>query len=240
MVEHAAEGITGAAGGVADCVLDRLADRPAQTARGIRIILQHLTAGPGVGARAGDTLRAPGLHHQTAERLLIETDPHHIDLALQSEQGAGERQSAAPLARAGLGGDPGHAGQLVVVGLRHGGIGLVAAGGAEALVFVVDARRRAQNLFQPESPHQGRWPPHFIDPQHLFGNVDPALRAHLQLDQVHREDRSEHLRRYRLAVRTKRRRGGAGKISGDVVVLARHFAFVEQDLGGLHGFPPWG
>ena len=113
------------------------------------ILLEHLLAGLGVGARAGHDLGAPGLHHDAAVRLLLVRDLDHVDLALQAEHLAGQRQRGAPLAGAGLRAEARDLLLLVVVGLRDGGVGLVAAGRAHALVLVVDARRRAERLLEP-------------------------------------------------------------------------------------------
>ena len=56
----------------------------------------------------------------------------------------GEGERGAPLPGAGLGRQLLDAGFLVVEGLRHRGVGLVAAGRRDALVFVEDARRRIE------------------------------------------------------------------------------------------------
>ena len=57
---------------------------------------------------------------------------------------ARERERGAPLARARLRREPVDAGLLVRVRLRHGGVRLVRARGRDALVLVVDARRRLE------------------------------------------------------------------------------------------------
>ena len=56
----------------------------------------------------------------------------------------GERERRAPLAGAGLGGEPGDALRLVVERLRHRGVRLVRAGRRHRLVLEVDAGRRAR------------------------------------------------------------------------------------------------
>ena len=66
-------------------------------------LLEDFLAGLGVGAGAGHDLRAPGLHHDPAVRLLLVGDLDHVDLALQAEDLAGERERGAPLAGARLG-----------------------------------------------------------------------------------------------------------------------------------------
>ena len=124
-----------------DGVLDRLADGDAEAAGAIRIVLQKLAAIFGLVARAGMHRRAPGVHQHPAIRLLVVAHLDHVDVALQAEQLARQRQRRTPLARARLGGEPLGAGDLVVIRLRDGGVGLVAAGGAGAFVFVVNVRR---------------------------------------------------------------------------------------------------
>src|SRR5437764_6398545 len=81
-------------------------------------------------------LRAPGLDQRAPVRLLLVRDPDHVDLALEPEQLAGERERAAPLAGAGLGREPRPALLRVVVGLGDRGVRLVAARRADALVLV--------------------------------------------------------------------------------------------------------
>ena len=102
--------------------------------------LRIARAGVGLVARACDAFRAVGLHQRPAIGLLIVGDPDHVDLDFEAEQRAGEGERGAPLPRAGLGRELRHALFLVVEGLGDGGVGLVAAGGADALVFVEDAR----------------------------------------------------------------------------------------------------
>ena len=131
VVEHAAQAVAGLAGRVGDGGLDGLADGDAQASRACRASWPGCRGRPWSRVRgAGDARGAPGLHHQLAEGLLVEADAHHEDLALQADQRAGEGQGAAPLAGAGLGGQPLDAELLVVPGLRDGGVGLVAAGRA--------------------------------------------------------------------------------------------------------------
>ena len=105
----------------------------------------------------GNTSRAPGVHHHAAVRLLVIADPHHVDRALQPEQLAGEGERAAPLARAGFGGQPADAGALVVVRLRDRGIRLVAAGGTGAFVLVIDVRRGVEQPFPGGARDRAAW-----------------------------------------------------------------------------------
>ena len=122
-------------------------------------------------------MRAERLHHDPAVRLLVVGRADLPHLALEAEQRAGEGQRGAPLAGAGLGGELPDPGLGVVVRLRHGGVRLVRAGGRDALVLVVDPRRRAERLLQPVRPVQRRRPPQPVDVEHLVGDVDVPLAA---------------------------------------------------------------
>ena len=123
----------------------------------------------------------------------------HVDFDLEAEQAAGKRQRRAPLAGAGLGGETLDAFLLVVVGLRHRGVRLVAAGGADALILEVDVRRGIERLLQAVRADQRRRPPQPIDVAHLFGNLDPPLGRDLLHDDLHREQRRQVVRPDRLS-----------------------------------------
>src|ERR671934_360823 len=84
-------------------------------------------------------LRAPRLDHRAPVRLLLVRDLDHVDLALEPDQPARERERAPPLARAGLGREARAAFLLVVEGLRDRRVRLVAPRRADALVLVEDA-----------------------------------------------------------------------------------------------------
>ena len=131
-----------------DAVLDGFADGQAEAAGVIRVFGQHIPAGFGIRAGAGNTLGAPGLHHDTAVGLLVVADLDHVDLELDTEETAGKRQGAAPLTGAGLGGDPLGTLFLVVVCLGDGRIRLVAAGRAGAFVLVENLGRGIQSFLQ--------------------------------------------------------------------------------------------
>ena len=88
---------------------------------------QDGASGVGLGAGAGHDPAAPGLHHDAAIGLLLVADGDHKDLALQAEELGGKAQGAAPLTGPGLGGKALQAFLLGIVGLGHGGVGLVAA-----------------------------------------------------------------------------------------------------------------
>ena len=181
--------------------------------------------------RAGVHRAAERLDHHAAVGLLVVRRPHLPDLALHAELRAGERQRRPPLAGAGLGGELADAGLAVVERLRHSRVGLVRAGRRDALVLVVDARRRAERLLQPVRPEQRARPPQPVDVEHLVGDVDVLLGRDLLQDQVHREQRRQVVRADRLTgagVQHRRRRGR--QVVQHVVPAGRHLVLVEQDL----------
>src|SRR5207249_9653315 len=192
VVQHAAERILRVVAGRR--LFHGLADRDAERAGRVRVLLEDFLAGLRVGARARHHLRAPGLHHDPAVRLLLVRHLHHVDLALQAEHLTGERERGAPLAGARLGAEPRDLFFLVVVGLRDRRVRLVAAGRAHAFVLVVDVRRRAERLLEAARAIERRRPPQAIDVTDLVGDLDPALLADLLLDQLHREERRQVLR----------------------------------------------
>ena len=151
------------------------------------------------------------------------------------EKVAGQGQGAAPLARAGLGGQPFDARLLVVVGLGHRGVGLVAPGGADGFVLIIDAGRSFQGLLQVVGPVQGAGPPQLIDAQYLVGDGNPALRAHFLLDQGRGKDGRQVGRGDGLAgARVEIRRHGGRQVGNDVVPLLGHLGFAQVDLVRVH------
>ena len=134
----------------------------------------------------------------------------------------------------GLGDEALHAGLLVVEGLRHGGVGLVAAGGRDALVLVVDARRGLQRLLEAPGPVEGRGAPLPVDVAHRPGNLDLALGGDLLEDQLHREERRQVVRADGLLrPRMQHRRQGLRQVGRDVVPGLRDASFVEDVLDGV-------
>ena len=189
VIEHAAESIFGV--GVLGRDFHRLRDRNPEAARRIRVGFEDRLAGIGLVARACDAFRAVGLHQRPPVGLLIVGDPDHVDFDFEAEQRAGEGERRAPLPRAGLGRELGHALFLVVKSLGHGGVGLVAAGRADALVFVEDTGGRSERLLEPPGAIEGRWAPHAVDVAHRRRDFDVPLGAHLLADQRHRKERRE-------------------------------------------------
>src|SRR5262249_41240397 len=144
------------------------------------------------------------------------------DLALDPEYLAREGERGSPLSGAGLGGDASDAFLVVVVGLGDRGVRLVAPGRRDALPLVVDARRRPERLLQAVGPVERRRSPQTIDVPDRFRDVDPALLAHLLLDDLHWKERHEilgadGLERAGMDHRRERRR----QIGLDVVPAAR-------------------
>ncbi len=176
-------------------------------------------------------LGAPQLHHALAVRLLGAGDLDHVDGAFQAEHGTGERQRAPPLTGAGLGRQAADTGLLVVVGLRNRGVRLVRPGRGNPFVFVIDLGRRAERLFQTVGTEQRRRPPQLVNFTDFVGDIDPALRRHLLLDQRHRENGQHFVRGDRLhGPRADHRRQRAGHIGNDVVPLTRDLVFRQAEF----------
>ncbi len=180
-------------------------------------------------------LPAPGLHHRLPVRLLVVGGPNHEDLALETEQGAGKRESRAPLTGAGLGRQLLDPRLGVVERLGHRGVGLVGTGRAHTLVLVVDACRTADQLLQVVCPIEGARSPQPVDLPHLLGDLHEALTTHLLEDQVHREQGCKIVRPHRLMGPGMEDRGrGHGKVGHDVVPMRRKLGLGQDDLGN-HG-----
>src|SRR4029079_15201759 len=118
----------------------------------------------GFRGRARNDACAPGLHHRAPVGLLVVRALDHVDLALEAEEPAGEREGASPLACPGLRGEALPAFLLRVIGLGNRGVGLVASCGADALVLVEDARPRPERLLEAVRVEERRRPP---EPQDL-------------------------------------------------------------------------
>ena len=234
MVQHGAEGILGIFPG--GSIFQGLADGDAEGAGGVRHVLQHLAAEGGVRAGAGDDFRAIGVHHDLAVRLLVKGDAYHVDLAFQAEFMGGKGKGAAPLPGPGLGGEAFDAFPLVVIGLGHGAVGLVAAGRRDAFVLEIDFRLGAQGRFQGCCPHQRRRAPDTVNFLYFQRDIDPAFIAHLLFQQTHGKDRGQLFRTHRLfGLRIKGRRHAVWDIGHDVIPLGRHFIFIEKNLFLFHG-----
>ena len=160
---------------------------------------------------------------------------NHVDLALEADQLARERERAPPLAGAGLGREPRPALLLVVERLRHGGVRLVAAGRADALVLVEDARLRPHGLFEPARPVERRRTPEAVHVEDLLRDRDLRLLADLLQDQRHREERREVVRPDRLAgARMQHGLRRVRHVGDDVVPTPGELRLLEQELRLLH------
>ena len=234
VVEHRAEGVLGAR--VAHRLLDRLADRDAERAGVVRLVLEHLAADPRLRGRAREDLRPVALHHDLAVGLLVVGCPHHEDLDIDPEVHAREGERAAPLARARLGDEVLHALHLVGVRLGHRGVRLVAARRRHALVLEEDHGGRAERLLEELRPDERCRPVHREDLQHLVGDRDLALLRHLLLEQAVREQRLHGLRGNGLAVRrVQHRRDRLGKRRQDVQPVLRDLAGGKLEDTVVHG-----
>ena len=129
---------------------------------------------------------------------------------------------------------------LVEISLRHGRVDLVAAGGTDALVFVINVRRRVQRLFQSHRAQQRRGPPQRINVAHRFGDFDPRRGADFLLDEVSRENRLQRFRRHRLfGARMQRRRQRFGKIGVEVIPCGRNVRLHQIETGFLAHNENW-
>ena len=232
VVEHRAERVVGVL--VLRRDLDRLGDRDPQRAgrvRGLR------AAGVRPVRRRAVHGRAPRLHHRAPVGLLVVAGADHVDLALEAEQRAGERERGAPLPGAGLGHQLRDPGLRVLVGLRDGAVGLVRAGGRDALVLVEDLRRRAERLLQRPRAVQRRRPPQPVGVAHRVRDRDRRLRRDLLHDQRDREDRRQVRRAGGLAgLRIQRRQRLTGEVGEQVDPVRRDGVLAEDVLQRLaHG-----
>ena len=176
-----------------------------------------------------------------AEGLLLVAHLHHVHLAVEAEVAAGHGQGRAPLARAGLGGDALQALHLGVVGLGHGGVQLVAAGGVVALELVVDLGRGLELLLQAVGAHERRGPVHAVEAQNLLGDgVEPGVVVQLLLHQLLAEHAGELLCRHGLSGnRVQEGRGLGLHVRPDVVPVPGHLGLREINfVGDFHGFSP--
>ena len=212
----------------------RFRDRHAEAAVAVGITRQHVAAVVGERRGTGDARRAVGLHQRPPVGLLVVRHAHHEDLHLDAEERAGKRERRAPLAGAGLGGDLADAGFAVVERLGHRRVRLVTAGRTDALVLVVDARRRLQGLLEAAGAEQRRRTPLAVHVAHRPGNLDLALGRDLLLDQRHREQRREIVRAERLQrARMQGRRARRRQVGGEVVPGGRQPGLVEQVLHAI-------
>ena len=232
LVEHAAQDITAIGGGHRP--LHRLRDGAAQAPGGVRVLGQNFSAHLGLHGGGGGDVGVKDPHDRLAEGLLLIGDLHHKDVQVQAEEGTGLAEGGAPLAGPRLGGELGDALGLGVVGLGHGGVELVGAGGVVALEFVVDPGRGVQGLLQLIGPDQRRGTVHLIKVQDGFGNVHVAGGpVQLLVGQLLAEDGAELLLRHGLEGAWIQQRVGLRRHVGpQVVPLARNLVFGQVDSVG--------
>ena len=192
VVEHAAQrvfrvGILAATSTASEIAMPRL---PGESGCAFRMARPESVS----SARARDALRAVGLHQRPPIGLLVVGDLDHVDLDFEAEQRAREGERRAPLPGAGLGRQLRDALLLVVESLGDGGVGLVAAGGAHALVFVENARARSERLLEPPRAIERRRSPHPVDVAHRRRDFDMPLAADFLADQRHRKEGREIVR----------------------------------------------
>ncbi len=161
MIENTSQRIACLTAFVGDSGLNSFADGDGKTSRGVRIAFENVTAGFCQGTGACDTVCAPSRHQGFPIGFLIKTDPDHKHLAFQSELGTRERKRASPLTGPGFRGQLFDAENLVVIGLGHCGIRLVAPRRTQALVLKINSRRRIQCFFKGQCPYQRSRPPDF-------------------------------------------------------------------------------
>ena len=170
LIEHAAEHIAVAfllGGG-----FDGFGDGAAEASGGAGEFSENLLADFCFHRGRRRDRRSVGSHDFAAEGLLLIGNLHHVDLAVQTEEGTRHRKSGTPLTCACFGGDAFQTLLLGVIGLRHGGIELVAAAGVVAFKFVVDLGRRAERFLEEVCPDQRRRTEHFVAVPDLLGNFN--------------------------------------------------------------------
>src|SRR5660398_150713 len=104
-----------------------------------------------------------------------------------------QRERRSPLSGSRLRGQALRTVLLVVVGLRHGSVGLVRASRADSLILVVDFGRRVQSLLQPLRTDEWRRAPKLVHLLHFFRDLNIRLSRDLLHDELHREQRSKIL-----------------------------------------------
>ncbi len=193
---------------------------------------QNLAADVGRGARRGRDACPVGAHHLAAEGLLFIRHLDHVDLAVQTEEGARHAQSRAPLSGTGLGGDALQSLHLGIVGLRDGGVQLVAARRVVALELIVDLRRRAESLLEEVGAHERRGAVHLVEVHYLLRNVKPSgVVVYLLFAQLGAENRLHLFQRQRRACGgVEQRRRLVLHVCPHVVPLCRNLFLRQVDL----------
>ncbi len=176
---------------VPEAGLNGLTDGDAQAAGAVGVLSEDLP--PDLRSLAGARVDVGSveLHHHPPVGLLLVADADHVDLDFDVEEGAAEGERRAPLARAGLGGEPLDALPHVVVGLGDRRVGLVAPRRAGALVLVVYPGRCLQGFLEAPRPINGRRPVETVHVPYLFRYLYEPLPAHLLPEELLWEERLE-------------------------------------------------
>ena len=236
VVQHAAQAVAGVLR-VLQSHLHGLRDRQPEASRAVGVAFERCAARGGDCAGRRDALGAPRVHHQPPVGFLFVADLHHENLHVEPEMLGCEGDGRAPLPGARFGRQVAYALLVVVVGLRHGGVGLVRSGGRYAFVLEIDLCRGAEGFFQSRGAHQRRRPPYLVDLLHLFGDVDETLRRHLLVDQFFGEDGAHLLLRHGLLGRgMQRRQRFVGHVGHDVVPLCGHLTLGQAEFLCFHVF----
>jgi len=126
------------------------------------------------------------------------------------------------------------AGLLVVVRLRDRRVGLVGARRAPTFVLVVDVRRCPELRLESVRAIQGRRAPQLEDLADRLGDRNPALSAHLLLEQCGREDDAEGLGAERLPIEPDRRKRRVRHVGDDVVPGLGDVRLGEEEFRCAH------
>jgi len=168
-------------------ILNCFTDSQSETTVAVRVFCQHISAGLGFVAGAGDAGGSVGFHHHAAVGLAVKAYFDHVYFAFHVEEFTGNRKCDAPLTGAGLGGNTLDTLFLVVIGLRNSCIQFMAAGRAGTFVFIIDSGRRIQFLFQLIGAMQNGRTVRPVIVLYFIGNFDIALRAEFLHNQFHGE-----------------------------------------------------
>ncbi|OQB37331.1 MAG: hypothetical protein BWY06_02421 [Candidatus Latescibacteria bacterium ADurb.Bin168] len=180
---------------------------------------------------------AKGFHHDSAVRLLIVAYANHVHDAFQAEEIARHGQGAAPLPGTCFRGYAFRPCLFVVIHLCDGGVQLVAACRARALIFVENLCGRLECLFEPKRPDQRGGAIHPVKGQHLLRDGDFPFSTDFLFDDIHREYRAECLRRNRFArCRVARWRRFVRHVGDDVIPAPRHLSLTQVNLHLFHCF----
>ena len=169
-----------------------LGDRAAKGAGRSGMLGQDLAADIRRIGRGRRDRRAVCAHDFAPEGLLLVADLDHIYLAVEAKIGTSHRKRRAPLACSGL---SGHAFKPLffgVVGLRDGGVELVAAARVVALELVVDVRGGPELLFEAVRADERRGAVHLVEILNLLRDRDiSVLVVQFLGDQLLAEDAAE-------------------------------------------------